>query len=321
VTTPVHVVDKATKLETIYDRIHEVRMRFEVLKRDAEIACLEAIAAGEDAATARQRLAAEHQALDEDFAFLATCNEGGEFLSPAAAARLAAIAARTWQRTLDDRLGLSHDELSRKARVPPRPLPATEPLLADKPEHAIERQPADRIGEDPHWGFRMKVPPLLYDRGELHNLTVERGTLNEEERYKINEHIVQTLVMLAQLPFPKHLRQVPEIAGGHHEKMDGSGYPRGLTREQMSPQARMLAIADIFEALTAVDRPYKKGKTLSQAIAIMADMKRKQHIDPDLFDLFLRAGVHREYAEKFLRPEQIDAVDIAPYLDAKPFNP
>jgi HD-GYP domain-containing protein (c-di-GMP phosphodiesterase class II) len=124
--------------------------------------------------------------------------------------------------------------------------------------------------------------------------------------------------MLAQLPFPKHLRQVPEIAGGHHEKMDGSGYPRGLTREQMSPQARMLAIADIFEALTAVDRPYKKGKTLSQAVAIMADMKRKQHIDPDLFDLFLRAGVYREYAEKFMRPEQIDAVDIAPYLDATP---
>jgi HD-GYP domain-containing protein (c-di-GMP phosphodiesterase class II) len=167
----------------------------------------------------------------------------------------------------------------------------------------------------------MKVPELLYNRGELHNLAVERGTLSEEERYKINEHIVQTLVMLAQLPFPKHLRQVPEIAGGHHEKMDGSGYPRGLTREQMSPMARMLAIADIFEALTAVDRPYKKGKTLSQAIAIMADMKRKQHIDPDLFDLFLRTGVYREYAEKFMRPEQIDAVDIAPYLDAAPFNP
>jgi HD-GYP domain-containing protein (c-di-GMP phosphodiesterase class II)/HAMP domain-containing protein len=318
VTTPEYVVDKATKLETISDRLHEVRMRFEVLKRDAEIACLEAIAAGDDAAAARQRLTDEHKALDDDFAFLATCNEGGEFLSPDAAARFAAIAARTWTRTLDDRIGLSHEERERKARVPPAAPPVAEPLLADRPEHAIERGAADHIGEDPHWGFRMKVPPLLYNRGELHNLAVERGTLSEEERYKINEHIVQTLVMLAQLPFPKHLRQVPEIAGGHHEKMDGSGYPRGLTREQMSPQARMLAIADIFEALTAVDRPYKKGKTLSQAIAIMADMKRKQHIDPDLFDLFLRAGIYREYAEKFMRPEQIDAVDIAPYLDATP---
>jgi len=321
VTTPEYVVDKATKLETIGDRLHEVRMRFEVLKRDAEIACLEAIAAGADAPAARHRLAAEHKALDDDFAFLAACNEGGEFLSPDAAARLAAIAARTWTRTLDDRIGLSHEERERKARVPPAAPPVTEPLLADKPEHAIERGATDRIGEDPRWGFRMKVPELLYNRGELHNLAVERGTLSEEERYKINEHIVQTLVMLAQLPFPKHLRQVPEIAGGHHEKMDGSGYPRGLTREQMSPMARMLAIADIFEALTAVDRPYKKGKTLSQAIAIMADMKRKQHIDPDLFDLFLRTGVYREYAEKFMRPEQIDAVDIAPYLDAAPFKP
>ncbi|RLJ62653.1 HD domain-containing phosphohydrolase [Sulfurisoma sediminicola] len=323
VTTPDYVVDKATKLETISDRIHEVRMRFEVLKRDAEIACLEAIASGADAPAARDRMAAEHQALDDDFAFLAACNEGGEFLASDAVARLAAIAARTWTRTLDDRIGLSHEERERKARTPPAAPPAIEPLLADRPDHAIERQPQDRIGEDPRWGFRMKVPRLLYDRGELHNLAVERGTLSEEERYKINEHIVQTLVMLSQLPFPKHLRQVPEIAGGHHEKMDGSGYPRGLTREQMSPMARMLAIADIFEALTAIDRPYKKGKTLSQAIAIMADMKRKQHIDPDLFDLFLRAGVYREYAEKFLRPDQIDAVDIAPYLGAgdTPLNP
>lgn len=318
VTTPEFVVDKATKLETLADRIHEVRMRFEVAKRDAEIVCLEAIAAGTDATTARERLAAEHAALDADYAFVAACNQGGEFLSPEAVARLAAIGARTWRRTLDDRLGISHEERERKARAAPAPLPAIEPLLADKPEHAIERGPGDRIGEDPARGFCMKVPPLLYDRGELHNLGVARGTLTEEERYKINEHIVQTLVMLSQLPFPKHLRQVPEIAGGHHETMDGSGYPRGLTREQMSPQARMLAIADIFEALTAVDRPYKKGKTLSQAIAIMADMKRRQHIDPDLFDLFLRAGVYREYAEKFMRPEQIDTVDIAPYLDAAP---
>jgi HD-GYP domain-containing protein (c-di-GMP phosphodiesterase class II) len=101
------------------------------------------------------------------------------------------------------------------------------------------------------------VPELLYNRGELTNLCIDRGTLTEEDRFKINEHIVQTIRMLSELPFPRHLRAVPEIAGGHHEKMDGSGYPRGLTREQMSPMARMMAIADIFEALTAVDRPYK----------------------------------------------------------------
>jgi HD-GYP domain-containing protein (c-di-GMP phosphodiesterase class II) len=154
------------------------------------------------------------------------------------------------------------------------------------------------------------VPELLYNRGELYNLSVARGTLSEEERYKINEHIVQTLIMLNELPFPKHLREVPEIAAGHHEKMDGTGYPRRLTRDQMSPVARMMAIADIFEALTAVDRPYKKGKTLSEAIRIMTFMKRDGHIDPELFELFLRAGVYREYAEAHLRPEQIDEVDV-----------
>ena len=142
------------------------------------------------------------------------------------------------------------------------------------------------------------------------NLAIARGTLAEEERYKINEHIVQTLIMLSQLPFPKHLRQVPEIAAGHHEKMDGTGYPKRLRGEDMSQLARMMAVADIFEALTAVDRPYKKGKTLSEAIKIMAKMRDEQHIDPDLFDLFLHSGVYREYAVRFLRPEQIDTVDI-----------
>jgi HD-GYP domain-containing protein (c-di-GMP phosphodiesterase class II) len=311
VTTPEYVVDKATKLETLYDRIHEVRMRFEVLKRDAEIACLEAIAGGEAEASARTRLADELRTLDDDFAFIATCNEGGEFMAPEKLDRLAAIAARTWTRTLDDRIGVSHEEKLRKERTSPVPLPAREPLLADKPEHRFERGARDMMPADNPWGFRMPVPELLYNKGELYNLSVARGTLSEEERYKINEHIVQTLIMLSELPFPKHLREVPEIAAGHHEKMDGTGYPRRLTREQMSPVARMMAIADIFEALTAVDRPYKKGKTLSEALEIMSFMKKDQHIDPELFDLFLRSGAYREYAERFLRPEQIDAVDVA----------
>ena len=310
VTTPEYVVDKATKLETLYDRIHEVRMRFEVLKRDAEIACLEAIAGGEAAESARTRLADELRELDDDFAFIATCNEGGEFMAPEKLARLQAIAARTWTRTLDDRIGISHEEKLRKERVPPAPLPASEPLLADKPEHRFERGARDVMPVDNPWGFRMPVPELLYNKGELYNLSVARGTLSEEERYKINEHIVQTLIMLSELPFPKHLREVPELAAGHHEKMDGTGYPRRLTSEQMSPVARMMAIADIFEALTAVDRPYKKGKTLSEAIRIMTFMKRDGHIDPELFALFLRSGVYREYAEAHLRAEQIDEVDV-----------
>jgi HD-GYP domain-containing protein (c-di-GMP phosphodiesterase class II) len=164
----------------------------------------------------------------------------------------------------------------------------------------------------------MPVPELLYNKGELYNLSVARGTLSEEERYKINEHIVQTFIMLSRLPFPKHLRNVPEIAAGHHEKMDGTGYPRRLRREEMSPLARMMAIADIYEALTAIDRPYKKGKTISEAIKIMSSMKKDQHIDPDLFDLFLSSGAYRQYAERFLRPEQIDDVDIAAFTGASP---
>jgi len=314
VTTPEYVVDKATKLETIYDRIHEIRMRFEVLKRDAEIAYWRAVAAGGDAGARKAELDATLASLDGDYAFVAACNEGGEFMAPERVTRLREIASRTWMRTLDDRIGISHEEKARKARSPAVPLPAAEPLIADKPEHFFERGPADIIPEDNPWGFRMQVPDHLYNRGELYNLAIGRGTLAEEDRYKINEHIVQTIVMLSQLPFPRHLRRVPEIAGGHHEKMDGTGYPKRLRREEMSPVARMMAIADIFEALTAVDRPYKKGKTLSEAVKIMSFMKKDHHVDPELFDLFLTSGVYLEYARRFLRPEQVDAVDVSAYV-------
>ena len=318
VTTPEYVVDKATKLETLYDRIHEIRMRFEVLKRDAEIDCLKAIAEGHPEVEARAELAQKLAELDDDYAFVAGCNEGGEFMAPEKMERLAQVAARTWTRTLDDRIGISHEERERKARTLAPSLPVRETLLADRPEHIFERGARDRMPADNKWGFRMTVPEALYNKGELYNLSVARGTLSEEERYKINEHIVQTLIMLKQLPFPKHLREVPEIAAGHHEKMDGTGYPRRLTRGEMSPVARMMAIADIFEALTAVDRPYKRGKTLSEAIRIMSLMKKDQHIDPDLFDLFLRSGVYREYAERFMKPEQIDTVDITADVAEQP---
>ncbi|MBK7982437.1 MAG: HAMP domain-containing protein [Candidatus Competibacteraceae bacterium] len=314
ITTPEYVVDKATKLETLYNRIHEVRTRFEVLKRDAEIAYWRQVADGGDRDGLRADLEARWRALDDDFAFVASCNQGGEFMAPAQIARLKQLAERTWLRTLDDRLGLSNEERARKDRAPAEPLPAVERLLADKPEHRFERRPQDRIEADNRWGFKLNVPELLYHQGEVHNLAVARGTLSEEERYKINEHIVQTIMMLSRLPFPKSLRRVPEIAGGHHETMDGKGYPKRLRREEMSVLARMMAIADIFEALTAIDRPYKSGKTLSEALTIMARMSRERHIDAELFALFLRAGVYRQYAERFLRPEQIDNINIEDYL-------
>ena len=320
VTTPEYVVDKATKLETQYDRIHEVRMRFEACKRDVVADYWQARALGDPQGRDEAALAAardaELAALDADFAFVAECNLGGEFMAPDKVERLKAIGARTWTRTLDDRLGVSHEEARRMAKEPAPALPVQEPLLADKGWHIVPRAAADRMPEDNPWGFRLQVPEHKFNRGELYNLAIARGTLTNEERYAINDHIVQTITMLSELPFPRHLRRVPEIAGGHHEKMDGTGYPKRLSREEMSMPARMMAIADIFEALTAADRPYKSGKKLSEAIKIMSFMKKDQHIDPDLFELFLRTGVYKEYAAKFLAPGQIDEVDVSVYLKA-----
>ena len=314
VTTPEYVVDKSTKLETIYDRIHEIRMRFEVLKRDAEIDFWRQLAGGGDERQLELDLQATLAQLDDDFAFVATCNEGGEFMADEKIARLNAIAVRTWRRTLSDRIGISWEEAKRKQRSCEAELPTAEPLLADKEEHVIHRRAEEVIAADNPWNFKLDTPRHKYNRGELYNLSVARGTLADEERFKINDHMVQTIIMLNQLPFPRHLRNVPAIAGGHHETMIGTGYPKKLHREDMPLTARMMAIADIFEALTAGDRPYKKAKTLSESIRIMSFMKKDQHIDPDLFELFLKSGVYLAYADQYLAPEQIDEVDIEQYL-------
>jgi HD-GYP domain-containing protein (c-di-GMP phosphodiesterase class II) len=261
VTTPVHVVDKATKLQTLFDRVHLVDTRFEVLKRDAEIELLreQLRLAGQkgslgelEAAGARHR--ERLRRLDEDRAFLRACNIGGEAMRESDIERVKAIGRYRW---------------------------------IDSAGHE-----ASFLTED-----------------ELKNLTIRAGTLTQEERQVINHHIVATIKMLEALPWPKHLTNVPEYAGGHHERMDGKGYPKGLTREQMSVQARVMGIADIFEALTARDRPYKKGKTLSESLEILGRFKLNGHIDPDLFDVFIRRKVYLRYAEMFLDKEQIDAVD------------
>ena len=257
ITTPVHVVDKATKLETIFDRIHMIDTRFEVLLRDAEIRALRAkCAPGADPAAIDDLFASEQARLRADRDFLRHANVGSEGMSPEDQERVRRIAAYRW----------------------------TGP-------DGVER---DFLDED-----------------EVRNLTVRFGTLNDDERKIINNHIVVTIRMLESLPWPKHLKNVPEYAGGHHERMDGKGYPRGLTREQMSVQARVMAIADIFEALTARDRPYKKGKTLSESLHILGKFALNGHIDPDLFDIFVREKVYLKFARKNLDPSQIDHVDEA----------
>ncbi len=247
ITTPVHVVDKATKLQTICDRINLIDTRFEVLKRDAEIAMLK----GEKGDT---EFSAYIRQLDDDREFLRHCNIGSEKMQDADVARVQQIARYQWGNT--------------------------------------EGAQADFLSAE-----------------EVENLTIRSGTLTAAEREIINHHIVVTIKMLESLPWPNHLKRVPEYAGGHHERMDGKGYPKGLTREQMSVQARVMGIADIFEALTAQDRPYKTGKTLTESLAILGQLKENGHIDPDLFDVFIREKVYLGYARQFLKPEQIDAVD------------
>jgi hypothetical protein len=312
VTTPEYVVDKATKLETIYNRIHEIRMRFEVLLRDAALQRLEALMAGVSMADADEAFDRRKQQLLDDFAFIGECNLGSEFMEPEKVERLQRIGAQTWSRNFDDRLGLSHEELKRHERTPVSTLPATESLLSDKAFHIVPRV-AD-AAPDPKHGFKVKVPEHLYNYGELYNLSIARGTLTEEERFKINDHIIQTITMLDALPLPRHLKRVPEYAGTHHETLTGSGYPRKLTLNELSVPSRIMAIADIFEALTASDRPYKKAKSLSEAVKILSYFKKDQHIDPDLFDLFLTTGLYKRYGERFLKPDQLDEVDISQYI-------
>lgn len=260
VTTPESVMDKPTKLSAIFDRIHLLDQRFELLKKQAECDVLKkqvvALQAGkhEDVALLQAGLEAFNQKCDVSRDFLRRSNLGGEFMTVADQQRITEIAAMT----IIDASGVE------------------QPFLSEN---------------------------------EIYNLNIARGTLTSEEREIINNHIVVTISMLESLPYPKGLKRVPEYAGGHHERMDGKGYPRGLTREQMSIPARVMGIADIFEALTAKDRPYKDAKTLSESLNILGKMKLDNHIDPDLFDLFIREKVYLKYAHQFLLPEQIDDVD------------
>lgn len=319
ITTPEYVVDKATKLETLYDRIHEIRTRFEVLWRDAEIDHLKSCLIGGDMAASRAQRDERHAQLQEDFAFVARCNVGTESMDAAHVTRLHGIGSQIWWRHFDDRAGLSHEMLALLDGVAASPLPAMERLLQDKPQHIVPR-PATPVA-DPVHGFKMDIPEHLYNRGELHNLSIRSGTLTPEERYKIQEHITQTILMLESMQFPKNLRRVPEYAGTHHETLKGNGYPRQLTAEQLSVPARIMAVADIFEALTAVDRPYKKSKSLSEAVEILWGFKRRGHIDADIFDLFLTSGVYLRFAQKFLPSELIDHVDIERYIGPVPVPP
>ena len=314
ITTPEHIVDKGSKLEAIYNRIHEVRMRFEVLHRDADIDYLQQLSKHPEQRDALTVQLKNRQAtLQEDYIFVANCNVGGEFLDPQKQERLHSLGTTVWHRYFDDRLGLSPvEELRLDGQA--EALPARESLLADKQAHIIPRTSSTDYPLE--MGINMDVPEHLYNLGELYNLSISRGTLTAEDRFKINEHMISTIKMLGSLPFPPELQNVPRYASTHHETMRGSGYPRKLSGEQLSIPERILAVADIFEALTACDRPYKKAKPVSVALAILHKMMLDDHIDKDCFELFLRSGVYIKYAEEFLQTEQIDRVDIEEYFSS-----
>jgi HD-GYP domain-containing protein (c-di-GMP phosphodiesterase class II) len=266
IVTPVHVMDKSTKLETIHDRIELVATRYAVAEREAEIASL------------REQLArAGHTAepwrgapdLAEELAFLRTCNRGGETLLPETRERMRAIAQqRRWH------------------------------MLGGA------------------------VAPVLTEE-ELENLSIARGTLTESERKVIEEHADYTIKLLERLPFPPNLRGVPAIAGSHHERICGGGYPLGLHGEQITLQGRLLGIADVFEALTAPDRPYREPITVSAAIEQLREMVKRGFLDADVFDVFERERVYLRYAREHLRPEQLDdaTLDALARLPGGPLPP
>ena len=313
ITTPEYVMDKSTKLETLYNRIHEIRTRFEVLWRDVEIAYLKGVIENGAEVQLRERRDRQRRLLQQEFEIVARANLGSEKLPDEDIAKLHKIAERSWARHFDRRLGLSQAELDRLPEGD-ESLPARETLLADRPEHIIHwgdrKPPVEADNPDNIWGFDMPLPQHEANQGELHNLTQVYGTLTDEERFSINNHIVQTIRMLSTLPLPPSLRRIPDIAGNHHERMDGEGYPRRLDAAALTVPERIMALADVFEALTAADRPYKTAKPLSESLRILAFMARDGHLDPDLFTLFLESGVYRDYAQRFLKPEQIDKVDL-----------
>ena len=313
VTTPEYVVDKATKLETIHNRIHGIRTRFEVIWRDIEIEAYERRLNSENEKQISAWKQEAQQDLLDDFIFIAECNIGGEFMSQEKQERIKNIANRTWIRHFNDRLGLSDADMLRYEGIEEIPVPAVEQLMSDRPEHLVKRFNFDEEAYRKQ-GFKLDVPEFLYNHGEIYNLCIEKGTLTPEERFKINEHVIMSIKMLERLPYPENMEQIPEYAGTHHETMIGTGYPRRLCKEDLSIPARIMVIADIFEALTASDRPYKKGKTLSQAIKIMHFMKKDEHIDAELFDLFLSSETYLEYAKRYLKSVQIDDVKIEAYL-------
>ena len=291
--TPEYIMDKSAKLETINNRIHEIRNRFEILRRDAHIEYLQKRLKNIDT---KENLQAEFvtkiKQLTDDFEFIGYCNIGDTPLTDNDIKRLDKISERSFTRYFNRMTGLSWGEKKLINTPSTYTKPEVEYLLQDRPEQLA----------------------ALYNQGELTNLKIRQGTINAAERKKINEHIITTINMLKNLPFPPDLSNIVEYAGAHHERIDGKGYPNGLTGDQMSIPAKIMAIADVYEALTARDRPYKEPKKLSEVLRIMRDMKNNGHLDPDLYELFIKRGVYMDYAKEYIDKDQIDDINPEEFL-------
>jgi len=144
---------------------------------------------------------------------------------------------------------------------------------------------------------------------EKKNLKISRGTLSDSDFDIMKEHVSLSYELLSKLPYPKHLKNVPFYAGCHHEKINGTGYPNGYSGNRLPLQARIIAIADVFEGLTAPDRPYKKGYKLSKAMSILKSMVKDNEIDKDLFDLFIDKEIYLDYAKDNVASTQIDNIN------------
>lgn len=293
ITTPELILDKSTKLQTMYNRIHEIRNRFEILRRDAHIEYLQKRLQNSDTKENLQaQFLSKIEKLTSDFEFIGQCNIGDNKLTPEDIKRLDDISSQSFTRYFSRVTGLSHNERIQISNIEQYTKPNTEYLIQNLPEQEIS----------------------YYDQGEITNLKIPQGTLNDTERAKIQEHVVNTIKILKDIPFPKEYSNIVEYAGSHHERVDGKGYPYGIKGDRMSIPAKILAIADVFEALTAKDRPYKEPKKMSQILKIMQEMKNTGHIDPDIYEVFIKRKVYLEYAEDFMDPEQIDEINPEEFL-------
>jgi len=307
---PNEIIDKATKLEMVYNRLHEIRTRFEVVLRDAKIAYYKAVLEG----TPHERANAEYERtkaqLQSDFAFIAELNLGETEVSDEDCQRLYKISTITWERNFSKYIGISWQERERLMEAHgEEKLPATERLLYDGLEHKIPRSVSDlKLYKEEK--IKMEIPELLYNKGELYNLCIPLGTITKEEKFKIQEHAIHTLKILKELPWSDKLKYIVQDAANHHEHLDGTGYPRLLHKDKLSVPARIMAIADIFEALTSIDRPYKKAKPLSEVLSLMLDMAKDENIDKEIFKIFIKNKIYLKYAQGYLNPEQIDLENI-----------